>query len=659
MGITFLYPAFLWALLFFSVPIIIHLFNFRRFKTVQFPNIELLKEIKEDSKKSRTLKNWLILFFRILFITFLVLAFAFPVNSETKKTSQRITSIYIDNSFSMDAQGLEGNKLNTAKSFADQLIQNLPANSKIHITTNDFLSKNQILYNKNNALDIVSGIKPSHFSKSPQLIFNRQANFIKKFKDATKELFWVSDFQQLNSSILNNQDSLNINFCLTESQSENNISIDSIWFNSPIKRLNGIEELNVRITNHGNEAVKDLEVMLSINSRMNQQVVSIKKNNFNDLKFKYTVPNESIIKGEVSIQDQTINYDNRLLFSYTLPKEQFVYLISPSANFKKIIEKIVKNDSSITLTSTTPKNINFGELKKQDLIILGELNDINNGLAKELNNLSKKGKSIAYFPSGKTLNYDLSDVRYNKLDSNTILIGSLQKGHPFFSGVFIEQNLKNNNKEDYPTLFKHYSLTSKTNQPSEVIIFKEDGAPFLIKSGNQFYFAAGITKSNSNISQRALAIPIFYQLLFNAVQTNASYHFIQPNLTRLSKSGRIDKIILKNQNNQEAISRSNANLYALPNNFLSEGFFKAYANNKLIESFALNYNRKESIQIKKQLEHLNTLAKQPFYRQIKAVNRSSNPLIHNSFEETSYWHICLIISFIFLCLEMIAIRIKK
>ena len=448
MGITFLYPAFLWALLFFSVPIIIHLFNFRRFKTVQFPNIELLKEIKEDSKKSRTLKNWLILFFRILFITFLVLAFAFPVNSETKKTSQRITSIYIDNSFSMDAQGLEGNKLNTAKSFADQLIQNLPANSKIHITTNDFLSKNQILYNKNNALDIVSGIKPSHFSKSPQLIFNRQANFIKKFKDATKELFWVSDFQQLNSSILNNQDSLNINFCLTESQSENNISIDSIWFNSPIKRLNGIEELNVRITNHGNEAVKDLEVMLSINSRMNQQVVSIKKNNFNDLKFKYTVPNESIIKGEVSIQDQTINYDNRLLFSYTLPKEQFVYLISPSANFKKIIEKIVKNDSSITLTSTTPKNINFGELKKQDLIILGELNDINIGLAKELNNLSKKGKSIAYFPSGKTLNYDLSDVRYNKLDSNTLLIGSLQKSHPFFSGVFIEQNLKNNNKED-------------------------------------------------------------------------------------------------------------------------------------------------------------------------------------------------------------------
>lgn len=659
MGITFLYPAFLWALLFFSVPIIIHLFNFRRFKTVQFPNIELLKEIKEDSKKSRTLKNWLILFFRILFITFLVLAFAFPINSETKKTSQRITSIYIDNSFSMDAQGLEGNKLNTAKSFADQLIQNLPANSKIHITTNNFLSKNQILYNKKNALDIVSGIKPSHFSKSPQLIFNRQANFIKKFKGATKELFWVSDFQQLNSSILNNQDSLNINFCLTESQSENNISIDSIWFNSPIKRLNGIEELNVRITNHGNEAVKDLEVMLNINSRMNKQVLSIKKNNFNDLKFKYNVPNDSIIKGEVSIQDQTINYDNRLLFSYTLPKEQLVYLISPSANFKKIIKKIIKNDSSITLTSTTPNNINFGELKKQDLIILGELNDINNGLAKELNNLSKKGKSIAYFPSGKTLNYDLSDVRYNKLDSNTLLIGSLQKAHPFFSGVFIEQNLKNNNKEDYPTLFKHYSLTSKKNQPSEVIIFKEDGAPFLIKSGNQFYFAAGITKSNSNISQRALAIPIFYQLLFNAVQTNASYHFIQPNLTRLSKSGNIEKIILKNQKNQEAISRSNANLYALPNNFLSEGFFKAYANNKLIESFALNYNRKESIQIKKQLEHLNTLAKQPFYRQIKAVNRSSNPLINNSFEETSYWHICLIISFIFLCLEMIAIRIKK
>ena len=148
-------------------------------------------------------------------------------------------------------------------------------------------------------------------------------------------------------------------------------------------------------------------------------------------------------------------------------------------------------------------------------------------------------------------------------------------------------------------------------------------------------------------------------MLFNAVQTNASYHFIQPNLTRPSKSGKIDKIILKNQNNQEAISRSNTNLYSLPDNFLSEGFFKVYTDNKLIESFALNYNRKESVKIKTQLEHLNTLTKQPFYSQTKALNRPSNPLIHNSFKETSYWHICLIISFLFLCLEMIAIRIKK
>ena len=51
MGITFLYPNFLWALSLVAIPIIIHLFNFRKYKTVYFPNVSLLKEVQQESKK--------------------------------------------------------------------------------------------------------------------------------------------------------------------------------------------------------------------------------------------------------------------------------------------------------------------------------------------------------------------------------------------------------------------------------------------------------------------------------------------------------------------------------------------------------------------------------------------------------------------------------
>jgi hypothetical protein len=45
----FLHPAFLFALGALAIPVIIHLFNFRRFKTVYFSNVSFLKEIKEET----------------------------------------------------------------------------------------------------------------------------------------------------------------------------------------------------------------------------------------------------------------------------------------------------------------------------------------------------------------------------------------------------------------------------------------------------------------------------------------------------------------------------------------------------------------------------------------------------------------------------------
>ena len=211
--ISFLYPSFLWALLLTIIPIIIHLFNFRRFKTVYFSNVDLLKEIKEESKKSRNIKNWLILLFRILFITFLVLAFAFPISGNKKANEKEVVSLYIDNSFSMDAIGIEGNKLNNAKAFADQIIKSLSPNAKIHIITNDFEGNHQTEFNKLKAQEEISKIQPSSLSRSFENILNRQSIFFQN-KQYKPDVYWISDFQQLEKESINNSDSFDIKLSL-------------------------------------------------------------------------------------------------------------------------------------------------------------------------------------------------------------------------------------------------------------------------------------------------------------------------------------------------------------------------------------------------------------------------------------------------------------
>ena len=101
---TFLYPSFLWALAVLSVPVIIHLFNFRRTTRIYFSNNRFLKQVKESTSAKRKLKHYLILASRLLFLLFLVLTFAQPMIPAAEQTvNYRNIVLYLDNSQSMSA----------------------------------------------------------------------------------------------------------------------------------------------------------------------------------------------------------------------------------------------------------------------------------------------------------------------------------------------------------------------------------------------------------------------------------------------------------------------------------------------------------------------------------------------------------------------------
>ena len=117
----FLFPAFLFALFTIAIPIIIHLFSFRQYKTVYFSNVSFLKDIKKESQNKSRLKQILILIARILTLIFLVFAFSqpyIPVSTDTKKQANQIIGVYIDNSFSMNGLSAEGQLLEAARNKA-------------------------------------------------------------------------------------------------------------------------------------------------------------------------------------------------------------------------------------------------------------------------------------------------------------------------------------------------------------------------------------------------------------------------------------------------------------------------------------------------------------------------------------------------------------
>ena len=150
----FLFPAFLIASLVVSIPILIHLFNFRRYKKVFFSNVAFLKSLQQASNSRKKINRWLILAARCLALLALVFAFAQPY-FETKGKVERGTNysvIYLDNSFSMGNKASEGNLLEQGKESAREIINGFGPDDKFQVITNDNDGFRQSWLNKDEAL---------------------------------------------------------------------------------------------------------------------------------------------------------------------------------------------------------------------------------------------------------------------------------------------------------------------------------------------------------------------------------------------------------------------------------------------------------------------------------------------------------------------------
>ncbi|WP_085774850.1 BatA domain-containing protein [Nonlabens tegetincola] len=146
-------PTLLWALLFLAIPILVHLFQLRRFKKVAFTNVAFLKPLISQTRKSRTIKKWLTLLTRLCAVACIVLAFAQPFIPGSKTAiKEKETSIYLDNSFSMQREAANGSLLQQS---VQQLIETIPSSKSFNLITNDSEFKNVTLKEvKNNLLDL-------------------------------------------------------------------------------------------------------------------------------------------------------------------------------------------------------------------------------------------------------------------------------------------------------------------------------------------------------------------------------------------------------------------------------------------------------------------------------------------------------------------------
>ena len=397
---NFLYPALLAGLALLAIPIIVHLFNFRRFKKVYFTNVRFLREIKEESTVKSRLKHLLVLASRILALSLIVLAFAqpfIPSNEKETITGTNAVSIYIDNSFSMEAKYDRQRLISLAENKAREIVKAYNNEDEFQILTNDFEVRHQRLITSEEFNGYVDEIEISPQVRELKDVMERQKEILNKSSAANKVVFIISDFQESITN-LEADSGFSVNLVRLQSTVEKNVFIDSCWLEMPVILLNKSNSLIVRLTNTGEQPIENSRLTLKINDQIKALTdFDIAANSTMTDTVKFSLPEPGNYKAELNIEDHPVVFDDSYFLTFRVDASAKILAINRQEP-NKFIQALFADDEYFVLKNKEVNKLDYSEFQGYELIILNNLEIIPSGLAHQLDEYVKNGGGLVIFP---------------------------------------------------------------------------------------------------------------------------------------------------------------------------------------------------------------------------------------------------------------------
>jgi hypothetical protein len=500
----FLNPAVLLGLLAASIPILIHLFNLRKLKKIEFSTLTFLKELQKNKIRKVKLKQWLLLLLRVFIILFLVFAFARPtlegVAIGGTTSVAKTTSIFIlDDTFSMSVIDQKGSLFNQAKQAIKKILNNFQEGDEVGIIlvtnhnsesinlTSDFAEFEQLL--ETTEISYASGVIHDSFAKAVEVVSGS--------KNFNKEIYILSDFQS--GRLMNDDDLTELGGLLDDNTriyainfSEKdifNLSIDKFEVNTSIFEKEKPISFSAIVTNHSKQTLNNNVISIYLNDvRSSQQSISLNPGESKMIEIEAVAKQTGFIDIRAEIEDDDIDHDNQKFLSIYIPDKIQVLLSADNKmdlNFIRLsLETGNMFDTYKVDTKSTYQLLSTGLDDYDVLFLVGE--DVDTGFDR-IKNFVQEGKGMIVFPSS-TLNLE----RFNRLLENIGIpkaenhIGNPNRAdnqtrfqetdfnHPLLENIFQAQEKIS---IESPEIFSYYKILSGT--AGKNIIGLPDGSDFL------------------------------------------------------------------------------------------------------------------------------------------------------------------------------------
>ncbi len=694
----FLFPAFLSAIAVISIPIIIHLFYFRRFKRVYFTNVRFLKEVKEQTSNRQKLRNLLVLLMRCLAIAAMVLAFAqpfIPLSSEVKK-GERAVSVFVDNSFSMNALSQDAPLLELAKQRARDIVSAYGVTDRFQILTNDFEGRDQRLVSKEDALSRIEEIRTSPASRDLSKVLIRQQQCLNTGKQENKTAFVVSDFQANVADVTNFRDSLiDVKLVPMRAVQERNVSVDSAWFENPVQILNQPANLFVKLSNRSDEEATDIRLSLRHDGQTKPVgAVSIPARGTRLDTVSFTILHSGWHEAKLSLTDYPVQFDDDYFLTFYVAERINVLSVNGSGQ-NKFLDNAFLGAKYFRLDNADARSLDYSKFADYQLIVLNELPSVSSGLANELKTFCQNGGNVLAFPSqsAELSSYDafLQNFAAGNLgayEPTPRQASQINTEEFVFRDVFLNKsaNLR------LPNTQGNFKLAPARG---EQILTYRDGSAFLAKfsqgEGALYFCAAPLNEQVSDLVRNGeIFVPMLFKMAIAGTKGRQIAYTIGKDEVleakhKVSASGETNYKLRQTVDGARSTTDGAANREATTDNrapateFIPEqrifgskvlltpgtqvrdaGWYQLHLQgDSTLAEFAFNYDRKESDLTFKTDEAL--AEGLPNNMKVLATNAEANfsQVVDEQERGIVLWRWCVVFALLFLALEVLFLRLWK
>ena len=532
-------PLFLIALIATAIPVVVHLFNLRRYRKVYFSNVERIEELRDETRRQSRLRDILLLVCRIMTIVFLVLAFAQPtvINDSRQVHGSSAVSIYVDNSMSMRLTDSEGILLQRAKEKAKETAAAYKHSDLFQLITDDMDGSQFRWMSRDEFLLALDEIDITPVTTPLSTIVARQHDFLAQSHAANRYAYIISDMQQSTSDLESLPDDTTATTTIIPIAASGaaNIYFDTLFTDAPAYHRGSVITVHAVLTNSGETAVEKVPVRLfAAGIQRAMTSTDLPAHGAVELTMTFVADMEGAADCYVETTDYPLTFDDRLYFSVNISSSMAVLAIGQPNEY---IAKLFASDSLASYKHIDQREVDYATLDDYNLIIVNEPKQIPSGLADALQHYVDGGGTLLLIPAsdGDITSYNnlLAQVQAPRLASwsaTTAKGTALYRDAALYRGVF--HSSKTDDME-MPTVKGHYRLSSSESTIHEPLIALADGDSYLSATtygeGCLYLFASPLTAEHSDLMQQALFVPtILNMAIFSRTQQMPYYTFDHP-----------------------------------------------------------------------------------------------------------------------------------